>query len=446
MLYLRPVIQLHSTSTYWLLIKRAPAILTCWCFFILTGCKDPAIEDKDLLNSDDNINLAKDTLHFKVQTLAETNLASNGVSIGLVGNLTDPVFGTTVAGFYGQPRITSNNISFGENPVLDEVYLSLVYSGKYGNFDQPVDLNVYELSQSLIDSVKYYTNSSFAVNTPPIGQVTGFVPNITDSVEVWGTKYVPHLRVKLSNAFGNKILTADTNALRDLTSFLSLFKGFYITTSSSTVGNGAVYFDIRNAISGITLYYHNDNQGDSLAYTIPITGVTVQHTDNNYSGTQVQTALSSPNPAGDEKVFIQSGAGTFGKLEITDLDSLPKNISINKAELILTQSPGDTSFLAPLLLDLYRIDDAGQLQKLEDDGLSHFGGVRVSETIDGQTLNRYHFVITTYFQKLLNATYRNNGFYLKTLSANTNTERVAIANSPTDKKLQVTLLITYTKL
>jgi len=116
--------------------------------------------------------------------------------------------------------------------------------------------------------------------------------------------------------------------------------------------------------------------------------------------------------------------------------------------LILSQSneSTDTTYVAPLLLDLFRIDDAGVAQQLEDDGLSHFGGVKVAETVNGEIINRYRFNIKKYFQNLINGTYKNNGFFVQIVGANSNSERVVIANSSSDEKYKVTLVVTYTKL
>lgn len=423
----------------------APAAILCWCLFLLTGCKDPVIENGDLLTNDDELNLAKDTLHVKVFSEFVMPLQSNGVTTGVVANLTDPNFGKTTAGLYAQCLLTSNNINFGTTAVLDSAVLMLGYSDRYGKFDNPVTLSAYELSDNMIDSVSYYTNTSFGVTVPAIGQLNNFVPNLTDSIHVYGLTYPPHLRIPLTTAFGNKLLLADTAYFVDNTSFKNLFKGFYLSTSSASNGNGLLYFNLLSSLSGVTLYYHTSTD-DSLTYYIPVSGVKVNHFDNNYASAPVNTSVTNPNPAGENKIYLQGGAGVRGKIFITDLDSLPKNIAVNKAELVLTQANGDTAYPAPLLLDLYRIDDVGQPAKLDDDGLSSFGGVRVTETVNGENVVRYRFNIKKYFQKLITGAYSNNGFYLQVLAGNSNSERLVIANSSTDEKYKVSLVVTYTKL
>ena len=143
----------------------------------------------------------------------------------------------------------------------------------------------------------------------------------------------------------------------------------------------------------------------------------------------------------------QAGAGAKGKIFVTDLDSLPGNIAVNKAELILSQNAPDTLYAAPLVLDLFRINDAGQAERMLEDELSPgFGGVRTTETVNGASVNRYHFNIKNYFQKLINGVYNNNGFYLQSYLPSTNAERVVLENSSTDQNYQIALYITYTKL
>ena len=441
------MIRLNAKSITTHILTKAPVILICWCLFYLTGCKDPLINDTDLLTSDDDLSLAKDTLFPQCFSLFESPLASNAVAVGALGNLTDPAFGKTVSGFYGQCALTSNNVNFGTGATLDSAFITFAYAGQYGKFDQPVTVVAYELSQSPVDSLTYKTNDVFSVSIPRIGQVNSFVPNLKDTINIYGVAYPAHLRIPLTTAFGNKILLADAANLADNTAFKNYFKGFYVTTTTTPAGNGTLYLSLSSTLSKITLYYHN-NDADSLTFDIPVSGVKVNHFDNNYAGTPVYTVVNSPNPLGETKLYLQGGAGVKGKILLPDLDSLPKGIAINKAELILSQSneSTDTTYVAPLLLDLFRIDDAGVAQQLEDDGLSHFGGVKVAETVNGEIINRYRFNIKKYFQNLINGTYKNNGFFVQIVGANSNSERVVIANSSSDEKYKVTLVVTYTKL
>lgn len=439
------MINKNARATIKYISIQASALLLCWCLFFLPGCKEPLIEDTDLLTEDDNLNLTKDTFYLRCFSEFQQPLSSNGVTVGVLGNMVDPNFGKTFAGFYTQCRLSANNVSFGVGAVLDSAVITFAYNGKYGKFDQPVNLAVYELNQDLVDSFAYKTTDALSVNIPPVGTLNNFVPNTTDSIYVYGISYPPHLRIPLTTSFGNKILLADSSYLVDNTSFLSLLKGLYVTTASNLIGNGLVYLSLISPLSKITLYYHTSDE-DSLSYDIPVSGVRINHFDNIYTGSPVYTSIQSPNVNGETKMYVQGGTGVKGKIVFPDLDSLPQKISINKAELILSQSAIDTAYPAPLVLDLFRIDETGAAQKLEDDGLAHFGGIRTTESVNGESITRYKFNIKKYFQKLIEGKYSNKGFYVQIPGANSNTERIAIANPSADEKYKITLVVTYTKL
>ena len=413
--------------------------------FSLQACKEPLIGDKTLLTKNDTLNLAKDTLHLNITSQLEKPLIVSGISEGLLGSLYDPNFGSTVAGVYAHCELTSGNISFGTSPVLDSAVFSVAYNGLYGLCNKPVNLSLYELNQDIYDSVTYYSNSSFQVKTPPIGQLNNFVPNLIDSIQNSQGNLPPEMRIRLSASFGNKILLADSSTLSSNTYFLSLFKGFYLTTNSNTVGNGLMYLNLPSSLSGITLYYHNSLDSFGLTYYLPITGAAINHFDNAYYDTPANAAVNSGSVP-QQKLYLQGGIGIKGKIIITDLNTLPKNIGINKAELVFSQVAGDTAYPAPLTLSLFRLDDAGNAQYLEDQGLGTFGGTLVAESVNGSVINRYRFNISKYFQKVLQGIHNNNGLYLQVPSAATSSERVVIGNSSTDKNYQVSLVITYTKL
>ena len=431
----------------------APVVL-CWCLFYLQGCKDPLIEDNKLLTPDDDLNLAKDTLSVKVFSEFQEPVNSNGVGLGVLGSVSDPNFGNTFAGVYARCLLTTNNVYFGDNPELDSAFLMVQYAGVYGKFDQPVDISVYELNQDMSDSTAYKTNQSFAVKVPPIGTLNNFVVTkpdgttvFTDSVRTMYGTLAPHLRIPLDHTFArDQLLRADTTTiLKDNASFVNHFKGLYITTSTPTPGNGIAYLNLVSPLSAVILYYHN-NTTDSLSFKFPISGITINHFDNVYTGTPVNTTVTIPNANGNEKFYVQAGAGVKSKIIIPDLDSLPKNIAINKAELIITQTDGDTTYPTPLALSLFRIDDAGNEQHFEDESITGYGGVKVVEVVNGVTYYRYRYNIKRYFQKLIRGVYPNHGFYIEAVSPNNNSERVVLSNSSTDKNYQVSLIVTYTKL
>ena len=426
----------------------APAILCCWCFFSIQSCKDPIIQSKNLLTKSDTLNLKKDTLGITITTVAQTLQNSTGIIDGMLGSMSDRNFGITYGSFYAQCALLVASPSFGANPIVDSIVLSLAFDLPYGPCTKPVNISVYELNQDMLATGTYYTSSSFQVKTPPIGYLRNYIPNLTDSTYVYaeGGYEAPQLRINLTKAFGYKLLNADSAILSNDSAFLSYFKGIYVTTSGP-VGNGMMFCNLSSSLSKITVFYRTSDSGDSIEnpFNFPIAGLTVNHFDNSYNGTPVNSALQNPN-TNNQKVFLQGGCGTEAKILI-NLDSLPKNIGINKAELILAESQPDSQYTVPISLSLLRIDDAGIGQNVDDVSSSNFGGYLQADTVGGVVVNRYHFNISLYMQKLVQGIYNNKGLYLAIPSPNSTPARVVLANPPVANKTYRTYLtVTYTKL
>ena len=122
--------------------------------------------------------------------------------------------------------------------------------------------------------------------------------------------------------------------------------------------------------------------------------------------------------------------------------------------MIVAESQSDSQYTAPSPITLLRIDDAGIGQTLDDASTSVFGGYLQADTLNGTIVNRYHFNISLYMQKLLEGIYNNNGLYLCITnpnntygSPNSTPARTVLTNSPaTDKIHRTYLTVTYTKL
>jgi hypothetical protein len=429
----------------------------------LPGCKDPLVQNANIHTKSDTLNLAKDTVAVVVSTRVPAPPVANGLSNAVLGSLSDRNFGITYGSFYAQCQLSSSSVFFGYSPVLDSAVLTIAYNGQYGLCNKPINIAVYELSDSLSSAVNYYTNSSARVKTPPIGQLNNFVPDFYDSVYITslGVYQPPSLNVHLSNAFGNRLLLADSAILQNGSNFLNYFRGIYVTTTSSSTGNGMMYLNLASALSGVNLYYHYKLTDTSSTYTVgnftaPFLGVAVNHFDNTYYGTPVAQALNTSSNTVQQKIYLEGGGGTVGKIVINlnsldsmvglrHSDSLPLKIGINKAELVFTQSPSDTQYAAPLSLNLLRIDDAGVGQPLEDASTTMYGGNLETDYVNGIAYNRYRFQINRYFQHLIQGVFNNNGLFIETNSPATNVERVVLANSPTNNYYKISLVVTYTK-
>ncbi|MDW8272805.1 MAG: DUF4270 family protein [Chitinophagales bacterium] len=424
-------------------VKAVSLWLTAF-FVAISSCKDPAIDDNSFLRPEEELLLGTtDTLEVRSELIEEGRVRTNGVGGGIVGNINDPLVGSTTAAFYANFRTTTNNINFGDGAKLDSCVLALRYRGIYGTFSVPLNLVVYELNEDILGNVTYYAQSSFSVKIPPVGKKNSFTPNIKDSVKVYGRSFAPQLRIRLSEAFGNKILLADPANLQNSTAFLSFLKGLCVAVESGINGNGLASLDLFSPESGIYLYYQN-NASDSLVYVFPITnfGQTVNRFEHSFSQI-VKQALTNPQAANDPLLPVQSGGGTKIKLTIPYLDSLPKNIVINKAEIIVPLSEDyaqyDSLYKPPARISFLRITDDGS----EANDTRFTDGNLETLLNNGKFRKRYRINITRFMQDLVLGNVKNNGFIVSMPDANG--QRAVFENS-SDKNSKIVFRITYTKI
>ena len=433
--------------------------------FHLSACKDPVITDRSNTLDFQTFNLLHiDTCTVMINTVPDRPLLSSGVSSGVLGSMNDVFFGNTFAGVYAQ-CLTLNGATSTTfaGKTLDSAVLIMPYvskTSKYGKCDKPIDIVVYELSQDMIPGTTYYANDAFNVYGQSIGQRLNFVPNLVDSqyfVNPLVSPYVPSqnqspmLRVRLSNAFANKLMSTPDSVLLASLTFIEYFKGLYITTNPSKVGNGVVSVNLGSNNSNINLYFHTTSGRDTLLYQFPIStyGVTVNHFDHYYGNTLVQTALSNPNINGDKVGYVQAGGGTKLKVRLPYLTNLPKNIGITKAELImpiLDTLLSDPSYTSSPSLTMYRVDTHDSTEALNYQNNSGVAYLTTRLDNNGRSYLCYVFNLTEYVQKVLNGVYLDDKAYYVGFSYTVRGDRTIILNDPAKLSTQCKLKITYTKL
>ena len=388
---------------------------------VLTSCRNsPSVLGVEVLPDQTNLQV-----HYIVwdsvygYSVKEDSVRTDYLPTNLVGSMFDSTFGVTNAGVATQFVLSSNGVSFGENPQLDSLILEIRYGGNlFGDSTTIQTLHIYELSQDIFFDSAYYSNYNFQTYDIDYADMQ-FIPAPNDSTIVGNDTLPPTLRVNLSAVnpeLAEKILNADTADLSDNESFINLFKGLYIETEQVTAG-GAL-FDINlTQGSRLVLYYSNDEY-DSLYYNFFV-AATASPRINTYSHDYSladeafkQQVLQGDTLLGHQQFYVQGASGVKTIINLPDLidhDSLIgyDHIAINEAKLFL---PGlGKSKYPPGKLALVRRLADGSYEPMEDEheGEAYFGG----EYQEGSNL--YMYRITRYVQKLISdTTYENNGLYL----------------------------------
>ena len=232
------------------------ALLTC---IFLSSCNNQSSEiGLDLLDNLVDTEFM-DTISIEAYSMLEDTINTTNTSANIVGHLSDPVFGNSDAGIYAQFTLSGSAVNFGDNPIIDSAVLTLQISGFYGDTNSKVDIRVHELTESLDSETQYYQTSTVAYSPTILNYNTGgysIQPN--SSVVVDTGVYNAHLRIRLTQQFGQYLLDHQDDLNNNLPDFL---KGLYIEAVGHTGVCGYMLItNMTSALSGITLYYHNNSK------------------------------------------------------------------------------------------------------------------------------------------------------------------------------------------
>ncbi len=362
---------------------------------------------------------ALDTLTIEALTNINDSMALSQTAVNVLGMIDDPVFGKSRASIYTETRLPFNNLSLGDDPVLDSIHLVLVYTGDYyGKLQTFQNLQVYELSENFPETDTLYTTLEIPrypemINRDPAGFL--FRPAPQDSIMVDTVLQAPQIRIPLSDAFGQKFIDADdTEAFANLPNYLETFKGLYITVDDEMDGLGSKYkLNMLANRSSIELFYHN--QGDTIQrmqrflindFARRATRMEHFEYENAHELLRAQV-LEQDQTKADSLLFLQSLGALRANIDIPFIDevaAIPR-LLINKAELVVPVAEGFDSEELPLSTDLMliRFDEMGRLRLLDDYfvGASYFGGKLDEEK------KQYTFNVSIYFQQLLDGHFAN---------------------------------------
>lgn len=393
-----------------------------------------------------------DTITVTAYSFLEDTLSTTNTTANLIGEVHDPVFGDCRASTYAQFNLTGSSVNFGANPVVDSIVLTLQLASYYGDTNSRVGLRVYQLTEPLSGTY----NSASTVNydpTPLNYALTGYAIQPTTSVVVDTGNYSPHLRIRLSNAFGQYLLN-NQHHMTSNAAFKSFFHGLCISAVSHTGPVGYILLTSMNSsLSGITLYYHNEG-GNTIKYTFPCPTdcKRFNHYDHNYNASSnadfIQEVLQGNRAIGTSKLFLQATGGVKTRITFPYLKdafkSLNNRVVINRAELVITDiSPDEAYYIHPSNLTLQGIKADSSLAYLPDDeyytAASYFGG-----TYDA-TKHEYRFRITRYVQELIQGTGDlTNTVNLVVRGSSVRANRLIFGGTGLDNDKRLRLEIAYT--
>jgi hypothetical protein len=421
--------------------------------FILNSCKNQDTVGLGINSSSQLSGSMVDTSTIVINTVPEDSVVTSGpLGKNPLAYFTDPIFGTTessIATDLNLPGSTSYTPPTG-TVTIDSARLVLHYAnGFYGDsITSSYTVNVYQLNEKYSTATPYYNTKQWNYNSSNLLGSLTFNARSHDSIKIFNIivgkpdtliKVPPQIRIPINANFINTTLfNASSTTLSSNSIFQNNVKGLYITLdkTKTTGAGGTIMFTATDSIA----VYYRANTGttiDTAVVKLPIVNMasSIKHT---YT-TTIKTELS--NTSTSRNVFYLQGlAGLRAKISFPNLlanlrGDLLKNgsdIVLNRAELVITPSPGSGTPYSPLpKITMYRLDIAHQRSFVEDASAAdpRSGGIATFGGFYNPTQKEYHFIVTAYLQDLLLKKTIDYGTYIAPIDT-TNRTSVDVGATP----------------
>jgi hypothetical protein len=395
------------------------------------------------INSSQYLNGITDTFAIISYTELEDSTITDNPANVVLGSYVDPEFGLMNASFYTQWRIATVNPDFGDPTtiVLDSFVLSLDYAGYYGDLGAQT-FEVYELDEDLyLDSTYYmFTTKSTKPNNLVASNMGTITPN-PNNPSIVGTDTVnAQLRIPLDTNFARQFINEAVSGSTTFASnedFLTFFKGIKVQVNNpmQSQGQGAIlYFDLSDAASKATIYFTQDSIPKTYEFIINSSCADFNQVSFNSDLYPVNEVVSDSTKGMNE--FFAQAFRHRAVVYIPELDSLPDNIIVHRADLTL-----------PIQYQTgYRFKPGAYLSvatklKSSDSLLTALSSL--GEYVD----SKKHFTIDlkSYSQSVQNGDIENTGVYLSPRFFINSAERVVFNGMNTSNKKKPQFIVTYTK-
>lgn len=301
-------------------------VVSAGLVFYFASCDDP-----DIYNLDAGIPQQKydtrstDTYEVFLQTVTEDSFRTDELTKDLLGFYKDNVIGSVKASLFTELQLPVSEISFDSATGLDSVVLYLSYYGGKEYFGFPSikqKFHIYEMNERIYKDSVYYSNHKFSYDPVEIGVYEGsFSP--TDSTT---------LSIRLTGAFGNKIMSGTEDQLNKPEDFANFIKGIAIVPEDLSYLGAIMYFKLKSSSTCLKLYHSG---GKIVSFPVNSYSARISTFIYNYSGSKIAEQVTQPNKY-FESVYLQPLAGTKIKVTIPALKHLIDSgmIVIHKAELL----------------------------------------------------------------------------------------------------------------
>ncbi len=416
--------------------------------FFIYSCKKSNNIGYNLLPDEEIVNLEViDTVSINVYTYSMDSIVSNHTSNFLLGTYDDPYFGRTKSSFAAQ-FVYQGIVKYETGDVADAIYLKLIYGtdetdddyvNMYGDPGIPQQIEIYELTESLIYDTSYYSSVLPASlhNNNLLG-VFDYIPSVARD---------DTLMIELDKSFADRFIAAHDTTYSNYSNFISLlFKGLYLTTTT----NGLISKFAAVDKTMLWLHYHNiDEPTVPLIDTFSINTNRINLFEHDYSSTSFFGNLNNETAIQDSVAYLQAMGGLKVKITFPFIEELKKlgRIAIVRAELVVKTAPEIYTQEA-----LYpAIQELNLFRNLADTASSYLNeylyrpdaNTTIYYNIDLAD-GMYRFDIADYLRNVLNQDIENDGLILFPSNGKDDFARSVITTGKHSDRMK--LEITYRKL
>lgn len=408
-----------------------------------SSCTEPNDAGIEVLPGDDLVNAVfVDTFSIEIGTNRIDSVVTERLSRTMVGNYVDDQLGHVFAESYLQFRLGGSNLVFGNDPdflSLDSIVLRLDLTNFYGKYNDPIPLEVLEITQDF--PVDTLLASNLALNVSQYDQSAG---SKLDFSKLAG--FLDFVDLRLDDSLGRKLLFSDPDSTLNNGVFTTFFKGLCIRSSSvspqlAREPGGIFNIDPTSTSTRMTLYYKDTATSKSVVFDVNSNSDRYTRIyRQDYQTRLLQQAIDDSRDPMAQYGVIEAGALVNLFVKIPAISTLDP-AAINKAELILNVDP---AFLGSI--DRFAPPTRVFLFVANEDGTAELDPNAVISTADyNPVTRRYVIPLTNNLQTILAGRAPDNGFIIVPNDFGVSMNRAIIAG-PGHPTLAPKMRVIYTTL
>jgi hypothetical protein len=324
-----------------------------------------------------------------------------------LGKVNSPIFGSTESALIlNFSMITGNTQVDFTGYSVESVTLHLRPNKVYGDPNESVPVEVFELNQQIYKDSSYYSDFAPSLKPVLIGSAnlsSGKQISATDSITIEGEKEAYQFLIPLELAVGEFLKKGlEDSITQDIKSFQSYFYGLMLKVQDGYLptGDGAIYsMALLTGESSIRVKVTNGTETEYINYPLTSLCARVNQFTHDYAGSLTESYLNNGSK-NDDLIFVQGLSGTKAEVYFPGLYQfgVANNSAIAKATLEFQLADNQPATLGhSKQLYLLEIESDGS-ESLTLDYI--YSKTRAGGRFDDD-INGYTFDITRHVQRIV---------------------------------------------